>query len=79
MSPGAAALDRADVERDGWRMYTGQLLPPSAGTAKPRVYQLAAELGVESKIIMAKLHEMGELIRSASSTIDHLAAHKLRL
>ena len=69
----------AGVERDAWRMHTGRLLPPGAGTAKPRVYQLAAELGVESKIIMAKLLEMGEFIRSASSTVDHLAAHKLRL
>jgi len=53
-------------------------LPPGAGAAKPRVYELAAEFGVESKVVMAKLQEMGEFIRSASSTVEHLAAHKLR-
>jgi hypothetical protein len=68
----------AGVERDAWRMYTGRLLPPGAATAKPRVYELAAEFGVESKVVMAKLQEMGEFIRSASSTVEHLAAHKLR-
>jgi hypothetical protein len=68
----------AGVERDAWRMHTGRLLPPGAGAAKSRVYELAAEFGVESKIVMAKLQEMGEFIRSASSTVEHLAAHKLR-
>jgi hypothetical protein len=68
----------AGVERDAWRMYTGRLLPPGAGVAKPRVYELAAEFGVESKVVMAELQEMGEFIRSASSTVEHLAAHNLR-
>jgi Translation initiation factor IF-2, N-terminal region len=70
----------AGVERDAWRMHTGRLLPPGGALAakKPRVYQLAAEFGVPSKIIMAKLLEMGEFIRSASSTVDHLAAYQLR-
>jgi hypothetical protein len=66
------------VERDAWRMYTGRLLPPGAGVSRPRVHELAAELGVESKVIMAKLTGMGEFIRSASSTVDHLAAYTLR-
>jgi Translation initiation factor IF-2, N-terminal region len=70
----------AGVERDAWRMHTGRLLAPGGALAKkPRVYELAAEFGVESKIIMAKLQEMGEFIRSASSTVDHLAAYKLRI
>ncbi len=70
----------AGVERDAWRMHTGQLLPPGGALAnKPHVYQLAAEFGVESKIIMAMLEEMGEFIRSASSTVEHLAAYKLRI
>ena len=69
----------AGVERDAWRMRTGRLLPPGGAFAKkPRVYQLAAEFGVPSKVIMAKLQEMGEFIRSASSTVDHLAAYQLR-
>ena len=66
------------VERDAWRTYTGRLLPLGAGAAKPRVYELAAEFGVESKAVMAKLQEMGEFIRSASSTVEHLAAQELR-
>jgi hypothetical protein len=69
----------AGVERDAWRMHTGRLLPPGGALAKkPRVYQLAAEFGVESKVIMTKLQEMGEFTRSASSTVEHLAAYKLR-
>ena len=67
------------VERDAWRMYTGQLLPPGARAKKPRVYELAAEFGVESKVIMLKLQEMGEFVRSASSTVEHPVAHRLRL
>ena len=31
--------------------------------AKVRVYELAKELGVESKVVMAKLTEMGEFVR----------------
>ena len=50
----------------------------STGGAKPRVYELAAEFGVESKVVMAKLQEMGEFVRSASSTVEHAAAEELR-
>ena len=60
-------------------MYTGQLLPPGARARKPRVYELAAEFGVESKVIMLKLQEMGEFVRSASSTVEHPVAHRLTL
>jgi translation initiation factor IF-2 len=60
-------------------MHTGLLLPPGGALAKkPRVYQLAAEFGVESKVIMVKLQQMGEFVRSASSTVEHLIAYKLR-
>ena len=38
--------------------------------AKVRVYELAKEFGVESKVVMAKLQELGEFVRSASSTIE---------
>ena len=31
--------------------------------AKVRVYELAKELGIESKVVMAKLQEMGEFVR----------------
>ena len=46
--------------------------------AKVRVYELAKELGVESKAIMAKLGELGEFVRSASSTIEPPVVRKLR-
>ena len=38
--------------------------------AKTRVHELAKELGVESKIVLEKLKEMGEFVKSASSTIE---------
>ena len=38
--------------------------------AKVRVYELAKELGVESKVVMTKLQELGEFVRSASSTVE---------
>jgi hypothetical protein len=45
---------------------------------KPRVHELAKELGVESKIALAKLKEMGYYVRSASSTVEAPAAQRLR-
>ncbi|WP_181768744.1 translation initiation factor IF-2 N-terminal domain-containing protein, partial [Streptomyces albidus (ex Kaewkla and Franco 2022)] len=45
--------------------------------AKVRVYELAKELGVESKVVMAKLNELGEFVRSASSTIEAPVVRKL--
>ena len=38
--------------------------------AKVRVYELAKEIGMESKDVLAKLQEMGEFVRSASSTVE---------
>lgn len=38
--------------------------------AKVRVHELAKELGVESKVVLEKLHEMGAFVKSASSTIE---------
>ena len=38
--------------------------------AKVRVYELAKDLGMESKDVLAKLQEMGEFVRSASSTVE---------
>jgi translation initiation factor IF-2 len=46
--------------------------------SKVRVYELAKELGVESKVVVAKLQEMGEFVRSASSTIEAPVVRKLR-
>jgi len=46
--------------------------------AKVRVYELAKELNVESKAVMAKLQELGEFVRSASSTIEAPVVRRLR-
>ena len=46
--------------------------------AKVRVYELAKELGIDSKTALAKLQDMGEFVKSASSTIEPPVARKLR-
>jgi hypothetical protein len=45
---------------------------------KARVHELAKDLGVESKIVLAKLKEMGEFVKSASSTVDAPVAQRIR-
>ena len=45
--------------------------------AKVRVYELAKELGLESKELLAKLQEVGEFVRSASSTVEAPVVRKL--
>ena len=46
--------------------------------AKPRVHQLAKELGTTSKEVLAKLQEMGEFVTSASSTLEAPVVRKVR-
>jgi len=46
--------------------------------AKVRVYELAKELGLESKELLQTLNDMGEFVRSASSTIEAPVVRKLR-
>ncbi|MGC0251032.1 translation initiation factor IF-2 [Pseudactinotalea sp. Z1748] len=46
--------------------------------AKVRVHELAKELGVDSKSVMAKLSELGEFVKSASSTIEPPVQRRLR-
>ena len=46
--------------------------------AKVRVYELAREFGVESKAVMDQLKEMGEFVRSASSTIEAPVVRRLK-
>ena len=46
--------------------------------AKLRVYELAKELGVESKELLAHLKQQGEFVRSASSTIEPPVVRKIR-
>ncbi|MBA3782477.1 MAG: translation initiation factor IF-2 N-terminal domain-containing protein, partial [Nocardioides sp.] len=38
--------------------------------AKTRVHELAKEFNVESKFVLEKLKEMGEFVKSASSTVE---------
>ncbi|MCU1575797.1 MAG: translation initiation factor [Leifsonia sp.] len=46
--------------------------------AKPRVHEVASELGIDSKIALAKLKEMGEFVKGPSSSIEPPVARKLR-
>ena len=46
--------------------------------AKLRVHELAKELGVDSKTVLAKLNELGEFVKSASSTVEPPVAARVR-
>ncbi|PPH22588.1 translation initiation factor IF-2 [Rathayibacter toxicus] len=46
--------------------------------AKPRVHEIASELGVDSKLALAKLKELGEFVKGPSSSIEPPVARKLR-
>ncbi len=45
---------------------------------KPRVHEIASELGIESKVALEKLKELGEFVKGPSSTIEPPVARKLR-
>lgn len=45
---------------------------------KARVHELAKELGVTSKDVLAKLKDLGEFVKSASSTVEAPVARRLR-
>ena len=46
--------------------------------ALPRVYDIAKELGIDTKIALDKLKELGEFVKGGSSTITPPVAKKLR-
>lgn len=46
--------------------------------AKPRVHEIAKELGIPSKEAIAKLQELGEFVKGASSTLEPPVVKKLR-
>ena len=46
--------------------------------AKPRVHEIATELGVDSKVALAKLKEMGEFVKGPSSSVEPPVARRLR-
>ncbi|WP_182349120.1 translation initiation factor IF-2 N-terminal domain-containing protein, partial [Tomitella gaofuii] len=45
---------------------------------KARVHELAKELGVTSKEVLARLKDQGEFVKSASSTVEAPVARRLR-
>ena len=45
---------------------------------KARVHELAKELGVSSKDVLARLNDQGEFVKSASSTVEAPVARRLR-
>lgn len=45
---------------------------------KPRVHEVASELGVDSKVALKVLRELGEFVKSPSSTIEAPTARRLR-
>ncbi|MDP1877016.1 MAG: translation initiation factor IF-2 [Actinomycetota bacterium] len=46
--------------------------------SKVRVHELAKELGVSSKEVLAKLADLGEFVKSASSTVEAPVVRRLR-
>ncbi|RSX52834.1 translation initiation factor IF-2 [Bifidobacterium goeldii] len=46
--------------------------------AKKRVYELAKDFGVDSKTVLDKLKDMGEFVKSASSTVEAPVVRKLK-
>ncbi len=71
--PNEIVRQDAESQREGFS--SGQA--PRRG--KVRVYEIAKEFGVESTTVMAKLQEMGEFVRSASSTMEAPVVRRLRL
>ena len=45
---------------------------------KPRVYEIAKDLGVDSKTVLEKLKDMGEFVKSASSTLEPPVVRRLK-
>lgn len=46
--------------------------------AKPRVHEIASDLGIDSKKVLEKLKEMGEFVKGPSSSIEPPVARKVR-
>jgi translation initiation factor IF-2 len=40
--------------------------PDRRKVANPRVHEIATEIGVDSKVVLAKLKEMGEFVKAPS-------------
>ncbi|HZL80962.1 MAG TPA: translation initiation factor IF-2 N-terminal domain-containing protein, partial [Demequina sp.] len=46
--------------------------------AKPRVHEIAKELGIPSKDLIAKLNELGEYVKGPSSTLEGPVVRKAK-
>ena len=46
--------------------------------ANPRVHEIATEIGVDSKVVLAKLKEMGEFVKAPSSAVAPPVARKVK-
>ncbi|HEV7624273.1 MAG TPA: translation initiation factor IF-2 [Amnibacterium sp.] len=46
--------------------------------AKPRVHEIASDLGIDTKLALAKLKEMGEFVKGPSSSVEPPVVRKLR-
>ena len=46
--------------------------------ANPRVHEIAAEIGVDSKVVLAKLKDMGEFVKASSSSVAPPVARKVK-
>jgi hypothetical protein len=78
---------RARAEQDDGAVYVfvgverNLRKPPhnrAVRTAKLRVYELAKEFGVESRVVMSRLQSMGEYVNSAASIVEHDAVQRMR-
>ena len=46
--------------------------------AKMRVHEIASELGLDTKVVMSRLRELGEYVKSPSSTLEAPVVRKVR-
>ncbi len=46
--------------------------------AKPRVHEIASEIGVDTKVALEKLKQMGEYVKGPSSSIEPPVARRLK-
>jgi Translation initiation factor IF-2, N-terminal region len=78
---------RVVLDIGGWRRRDGGTLAggqsasrrrPPASIAKPRVHELAKELGLKPKDVFGWLIEHGVFVKSASSRVDSDTALKVR-
>lgn len=78
---GGAAQDAGVARRSAtpWLGYPCLSDPPNIFVVVGiRVHELATELGLSAKQVLTELNELGEFVKSASSTVDAKVADRLR-